>query len=188
MIFYNRLGFPESLYVNVQTHCVVFADFAQSVNSGTENCLIAIATAHRPESVVSRPANLGPQTTFQRFIVAPHSPQQRRGPRLDLRMKSLSLDSPDVMGPTATARPGQFGSGLQLSNTMMGGAARPLRHQHSSTALRTRAAANSLTRNGRVVRLRPDSVEMAAVNSAPASHMHCTRQKKKERVFWMWCK
>lgn len=139
---------------------------------------------------------------FDFFLLVPHSPAtKKRGPRLNLRMKSVSLDSPDVVleepNYMGSAHPAAAGGSLyksmpkviepQINSSNAGG---NVRRSYGTwvNVLKSRMAAQ-MANNSRIRRVPPSSMGEfgtdATTKSAPASYNHCNSvcQKKSKLLF-----
>ena len=119
---------------------------------------------------------------------APHSPQRNRGPRLNLRMKSISLDSPESSSDTTNSsgihiRPTGSGPTLSTVGKTEGGGRR---YGGLLNVIRTRVASGTLNQitspsssstngsnGGQNRRMPPPSSVDIGANSAPASYNQC---------------
>lgn len=121
------------------------------------------------------------------FHLAPHSPKQR-GPRLNLRMKSVSLDSPDC-GPEDHSGSGlvkrnmsvpkvvdQLNQSDPSNNGNFGVGVGNRRYGTWANVVRSRMAAAQAAQNPNLLpkkMIPPSSMEFRLATSAPASHNQC---------------
>ena len=119
-------------------------------------------------------------------MIAPHSPK-KRGPRLNLRIKSISLDSPDCGFDVGSSCGGSVRQNIPKVVESYCGGGSDFNYNNSSNRpaaaygtwvqiVKSRMAAQ-MGQNRADRQLRrvtpPSSMEFAAVTSAPASYNHC---------------
>ena len=123
---------------------------------------------------------------------APHSPQRSRGPRLNLRMKSISLDSPESSDTTTSTgvhiRP--TGSGPTLSSVGKASDGAGRRYGGLLNVIRTRVGSGTLNPitspsssstttssscGGAARRMVPPTTVNIGATSAPASYNQCKK-------------